>query len=164
MNIDESLNSKDLDNNQKEVGTEQEEEEALVLVQFTDQDDALYCQQFSSQKFKTIDITAKNPIIQIGNRLYTGEYTNNIGTYLLFEEKGEQQQEQSSSSENFDYSGKTFKKLVLTRLFVEEKASNQQEKKTEKQVSFLEINTRASSLLGVEVFFIFSSKIISMFI
>lgn len=117
----------------------EEDEEQLVLIQFTDIDDANYCQHYSN-KFKSIDIQSTNPIIQIGNRFYSGEYINNIGTYLFFEQSSEtnptfrvQQQtdttepnnfsiDKSSESDlNFNYSGKSFKKLVLSRLFIEEK-------------------------------------------
>ena len=120
-----------------------EEEEKLVLIQFTDLDEANYCQQFS-QKLDYINLDSKNPIIQIGNRLYNGEYVNNIGTYLFFREStsssssssttahvanGNQNElidnnsKESSSSKaaSYNYEGKTFKKLILTRLFVEEK-------------------------------------------
>lgn len=109
---------------------ESENDETLVLLQFTDLDDANYSQQFSN-KFKTINIENKTPIIQIGNRLYSGEYINNIGTYLFFEEKNPSTSESensansnsSGSATEFNYSGKSFKKLVLTRLFVEENSS-----------------------------------------
>lgn len=137
---------------------EEGKQEKLVLIQFTDLDDANYCQQYS-HKFQSIDIGAKNPIIQIGNRLYSAEYQNNIGTYLLFEEEtaapagavnSDQQAQQhqeaknssasqrgvgggpssnedaahsnssSSGSSSYSYKGKTYKRLVLNRLFVEE--------------------------------------------
>lgn len=120
-----------------------EEEETLVLLQFTDLDDAQYCQQFSN-KFKTINLDKKSPIIQIGSRFYSGEYTNNIGTYLFFEENKSNLVLPSTSSavednivhsnqefsnklssdeqlNSYNYFGKTFKKLVLNRLFIEEK-------------------------------------------
>jgi len=107
--------------------TKTDEEESLVLLQFTDLDDANYSQQFSSQ-LKSIDISSANPIIQIGNRLYSGEYTNNLGTYLFFEEKDKSAtvaaKTASTNNSQFDYSGKSFKKLVLTRLFVEEQRSS----------------------------------------
>lgn len=110
-------------------------DESLVVLQFTDIDEANYSQQFSN-KFKTIDIEAKNPIIQIGNRLYKGEYTNNIGTYLFFEqlniEKTTNSPKSSATETNqantdnqnlvkSEYSGKSFKKLILNRVFIEEK-------------------------------------------
>jgi activator of HSP90 ATPase len=149
MNIDEPLKETTTDQTKEE----KVEEEVLVLIQFTDLDDAQYCQHFSS-KFKTINIDKTSPIIQIGQRFYTGEYTNNIGTYLFFSEEDKQQQEsaaaattttttESSSSDhhrndtvttteqkiknnnnnktNSTYFGKTFKKLTLNRLFIEEK-------------------------------------------
>jgi hypothetical protein len=115
-----------------------EDDASLVLLQFSDLDDATYCEQFSN-KFKSINIESKHPIIQIGNRLYSGEYINNIGTYLFFEDKSQHQHQQQpptqeeytattttttasnqQQTQDFDYSGKSFKKLVLTRLFVEE--------------------------------------------
>ena len=120
----------------KEVELESEEEEdKLVLIQFTDIDDANYCQHFSS-KFKTIDIQSDSPVIQIGNRFYSGQYTNNIGTYLFFEQQQQQQElttttttqsdsntdsAEPTSDLNYNYSGKSFKRLVLSRLFLEEK-------------------------------------------
>lgn len=142
-----------------EAGTKEEKESlgldannkenTLVLLEFTDIDDANYCHQFNA-RFKSIDIESGKPIVQIGNRFYSGEYTNNLGTYLFFEEEeGEQQQQQSTKSSEppaaegeseaaastngtatpagaaakseYKYTGKSFKKLVLTRLFVEEK-------------------------------------------
>lgn len=99
-----------------------ESDETLVILQFTDIDDANYSQQFSN-KFKTIDIESANPIIQIGNRFYKGEYTNNIGTYLFFEQQQREPEHLTEDSEasKSEYSGKSFKKLVLNRLFIEER-------------------------------------------
>ena len=104
------------------MNQETTEEEDLVILQFTDIDDANYAQQFSHQ-FKTIDIEKNSPVIQIGNRFYKGEYTNNIGTYLLFEQKPEEEEPLSTPETEVksEYSGKSFKKLVLSRLFIEEK-------------------------------------------
>ena len=101
------------------------EDNTLVLIQFSDLDDAKYCQKFSNE-FKTLEIASKNPIIQIGNRLYSGDYINNIGTYLFFEQHDKSVPDSTNStteksSHSYNYSGKTFKKLVLNRLFVEEK-------------------------------------------
>ncbi|RNA28975.1 general transcription factor 3C polypeptide 6 isoform X2 [Brachionus plicatilis] len=116
QNLNQNLENEKREKNQEVIDTEEEiEQESLVLIQFTDLDDAKYCEKFSNQ-FKSIEITKPNPIIQIGNRLYQGEYQNNIGTYLYFEEKKSQQQKTEH-----EYFGKSFKKLVLTRLFVEEK-------------------------------------------
>lgn len=99
-----------------------EQEESLIILQFTDIDDANYTQQFS-HNFKTINIDEKNPIIQIGSRFYKGEYTNNGGTYLFFEQNKLKSEEIKNSPDfpHSDYSGKSFKKLILNRLFIEEK-------------------------------------------
>ncbi|CAF0904558.1 unnamed protein product [Brachionus calyciflorus] len=114
-------NLENQNNFELEAVSEQEiEKESLVLIQFTDLDDANYCEKFS-YKFNTIEITQPNPIIQIGNRVYQGEYQNNIGTYLFFEEN---KSNDRAPQANYNYSGKSFKKLVLTRLFVEERKSN----------------------------------------
>ena len=84
MNIEQQNKKSEASNDQQKTDTN-DNDEALVVLQFTDLDDAQYCQHFSN-KFKTINIEQSNPIIQIGSRFYTGEYTNNIGTYLFFEE------------------------------------------------------------------------------
>lgn len=129
----------------------EKEDDQLVLIQFTDIDDANYCQHFS-QKFKSLEIQSEKPIIQIGNRFYSGEYTNNIGTYLFFEPDQEQEKlttrppqqpsiakqsdkptqpettESTSAGDpadlSYKYSGKSFKRLVLSRLFIEENTEN----------------------------------------
>ena len=140
MNFEEKQENK---TRQKEQVEAKEEDETFVLLEFTDLDDANYCQEFNS-KFKTLQISSKNPIIQIGNRFYSGEYTNSIGTYLFFDENklptaspsaqvSEQHHKEATSSEttnqtnstansnnNYSYLGKSFKKLLLTRLFVEQ--------------------------------------------
>jgi hypothetical protein len=86
----------------------------------------------------SVDINSNNPILRIGSRLYSGQFANNIGTYLLFEEKPENLQDIAqdkkeiniaedaiiqNSVQNFNFSGKTFKKLILNRLFVQQKSS-----------------------------------------
>ena len=111
------------------MSEKKESPEDLVILQFTDIDDANYSQQFS-EKFKTIDIESKNPIIQIGSRFYKGEYTNNIGTFLFFEQQSKKATEENNTNTDSielksEYSGKSFKKLVLNRLFIEEKKLQQ---------------------------------------
>jgi activator of HSP90 ATPase len=131
------------ENNKSSSIEKESEEEKFVLIQFTDIDDANYCQHFSN-KFKTIDIQSDSPVFQIGNRFYSGQYTNNIGTYLFFEQQDSSttptSQETTTSAANkkedtlpisdstevtsdlnYNYSGKSFKRLVLSRLFLEEK-------------------------------------------
>lgn len=104
------------------MSLDDEYDESLVILQFTDIDDANYSQHFSN-KFKTIDIEAASPIIQIGNRFYKGEYTNNIGTYMFFEQLKNTANKEDNPNDlvKSEYSGKSFKKLVLNRLFIEEK-------------------------------------------
>jgi hypothetical protein len=116
-----SSEDKIIDTNQKE-----EEEKQQVLIQFTDADEASYCEQFIST-FEFIDIETKTPILQFGDRLYSGEYVNNIGTFLYFEKTTSTSDKESDHSEiNHKYCGKGFKKLALTRLFVEERKEEEE--------------------------------------
>lgn len=130
----------------KKLEEEKEDQDQLVLIQFTDIDDANYCQHFS-HKFKSLEIQSNSPVIQIGSRFYSGEYTNNIGTYLFFESDLDQKKSTDktastlqsntknsdvlpatsigeSSDLKYKYSGKSFKRLVLSRLFIEENSDN----------------------------------------
>ena len=104
MNIDHQTKTKTTEKSKQasdtittaQQGDNIDDQEALVLLQFTDLDDAQYCQHFSN-KFKTINIDQSSPIIQIGTRFYTGEYTNNIGTYLFFEETNQHKDNAANS-------------------------------------------------------------------
>lgn len=108
--------------------------EYLLLIEFTDSNEAKYAQE-NSAKFDALDIVTKNPIIQIGNRLYSGEYQNNIGTYMFFEQKEgtpsaatdneatlntstASSNAQTESKSSYSYYGKSYKKLILTRLYM----------------------------------------------
>jgi hypothetical protein len=105
------------------------EEEFLVLIEFTDSNEAKYSQE-NSNKFKVLEIENKNPIIQIGNRLYSGEYQNNIGTYLFFNQNNSKisgEEEEEKEEETTSYSGKTYKKLVLNRLYLKPKETQEEE-------------------------------------
>ena len=159
MNIDDQEKLKETPEKDHPLKSqEKKHDESLVLIQFTDLDDAQYCQHFSN-KFKTINIEKSSPIIQIGSRFYKGEYTNNIGTYLFFEETQTSQSSSTADSNkpssgksansasnlhsnennnnnlnnstsindnsNSTYFGKSYKKLILTRLFIEEKPHSQ---------------------------------------
>ena len=106
-----------------------QEEEFLVLIEFTDSNEAKYSQE-NSNKFKVLEIENKSPIIQIGNRLYSGEYQNNIGTYLFFNQNNfknieHEELEEENQASSSSYSGKTYKKLVLNRLYLKPKESEE---------------------------------------
>ena len=107
-------------------------EEFLVLLEFTDSNEAKYSQE-NSNKFKVLEIENRNPIIQIGNRLYSGEYQNNIGTYLFFQQNlvtnKNSEEEIGITTSSSSYSGKTYKKLVLNRLYIKPKEKNFEEGK-----------------------------------
>ena len=136
-----SNNSKIISNTTKNNIDSQSGEEFLVLIEFTDSNEAKYSQE-NSNKFKVLEIENKNPIIQIGNRLYSGDYQNNIGTYLFFNQnnsivKSSEEEffncSQSSTSSSTpatittSYSGKTYKKLILNRLYIKPKETEEEE-------------------------------------
>lgn len=89
------------------------EEELLVLLEFSDKSEATYCGEYSNN-FEILEIESSKPIVKIGQRLYSGEYQNNIGTYLFFSDSATT----SSDSNEFNYKGKTYKKLILNRLYL----------------------------------------------
>jgi general transcription factor 3C polypeptide 6 len=99
------------------------ETEILILLEFTDSNEAKYSQE-NNNNFKVLEVESNNPVLQIGNRLYLGEYINNIGTYLFFEERQDQTNSpkpDSLNSQRIGYKGKTFKKLLLNRIYLEKK-------------------------------------------
>ena len=103
--------------------TLEQTQEFLVLLEFSDANEASYCKQFNNE-FESIDIESSNPIVKIGNRLYSGQYQNNIGTYLLFSE----QASSSPAPNKYDIAGKTYKKLILTRLYIKSKEGEEESK------------------------------------
>jgi hypothetical protein len=115
------------------------DDEFLVLIEFTDSNEAKYSQE-NSNKFKVLEIENKNPVIQIGNRLYSGEYQNNIGTYLFFNQNSTSEEQdalncsqtstassQQQLATTSSYSGKTYKKLILNRIYIKPKEQNIEE-------------------------------------
>ena len=102
------------------------EQEFLVLLEFSDANEANYCKQFDNE-FETLEIETSNPILKIGNRLYSGQYQNNVGTYMFFthQQKNSDDTAPESSAENpkgsFQFYGKSYKKLLLNRLYVKPK-------------------------------------------
>jgi len=100
------------------------EQEFLVLLEFSDANEANYCKQFDNE-FETLEIETSNPILKIGNRLYSGQYQNNIGTYLFFNNQQNNSEETSNNptttESSFQYYGKSYKKLLLTRLYIKPK-------------------------------------------
>jgi hypothetical protein len=95
--------------------------EFLVLLEFTDSNEAKYSQEYNNN-FQIVEVESKNPVLQIGNRLYSGEYMNNIGTYMFFEEQETNTKQDTFNSQRISYKGKTFKKLLLNRIYLDKKS------------------------------------------
>ena len=70
---------------------------------------------------KIIGIGSDQPIVQIGNQLYAGEYVETFGTELVFSEiEGHQPTDavfDTKLDQKLSFAAKTNKKLVIKRAF-----------------------------------------------
>jgi len=95
-------------------------EEELVLVEFAGNtgSDALNQEKIS---FKILGIEKEEPIIQIGNQLYQGQYYETLGTELFFDEVEAGPPSDtlfdSKLRQRLEFFGKTNTKLVISRAF-----------------------------------------------
>jgi len=100
-------------------------EETHMLVEFAGNtgNDALKQDNLS---MKIIGIDSEQPLIQIGNQLYAGEYLATFGTELVFSEtEGHQPTDtvfDTKLDQKLKFAAKTNKKLVIKRAFA--KANN----------------------------------------
>lgn len=75
---------------------------------------------------KFVGLDSERPIVQLGAKVFAGQYLDTIGTSVFFK-KDPQEQEPSDSvfdkqvTEKLQYGYKTNKKLVLKRVFLKEK-------------------------------------------
>lgn len=72
-------------------------------------------------------IDTDEPVLQIGNYTFLGEFKESLGTHVLFEEL---ESNDSSESKQLKYRYKTTKTLEMTRAFLVEK-ENEKESKQE---------------------------------
>lgn len=105
-------------------------EETYVLVEFAGNigNDALKQDNLS---MKVIGIDSDQPLVQIGNQLYAGEYSETFGTELMFSEtEGHQPADtvfDTKLDQKLNYTAKTNKKLVIKRAFAKANSSNENE-------------------------------------
>lgn len=103
-------------------------EESLLLIEFTGNtgDDAI--NQENNVSMKILGVESEEPIIQIGKQLYRGEYQDSLGTELFFREvEGEHSTDtlfDTKMKKKLEYCGKTNKKILIHRAFVENRESN----------------------------------------
>jgi len=111
-------------------------EETHVLVEFAGNtgNDALKQDNLS---MKIIGIDTEQPLVQIGNQLYAGEYTETFGTELVFSEtEGHQPADtvfDTKLDQKLKFTAKTNKKLVIKRGFAKAKNSIEDEATPESQ-------------------------------
>ncbi|XP_041459299.1 general transcription factor 3C polypeptide 6-like [Lytechinus variegatus] len=89
------------------------EEEHLVLIELTGVLDYQYFAK-SDKVCKFLGLGTENPVLQIGNYIFKGEYKKNIGTAVFFEQENE-------TSNDWKYKCSTDKMLEMQRVFLQPK-------------------------------------------
>ncbi|XP_055695438.1 general transcription factor 3C polypeptide 6 [Lutzomyia longipalpis] len=73
--------------------------------------------------FKIVGIESENPVVQINNKFFKGEYEDTVGTHLFFEEDTDHKEQDPLYSRNpkkmYKYMNKTNKVLTMKRIFLE---------------------------------------------
>ena len=109
-----------------ESESEYEEEEMMVLVELNGVIDSEIFTQNNFNKFKVLGIETNNPVLQLENFVFSGEYKQTMGTALVLEE-GDKKVKKcdpvfcKKPSKRLKYICKTNKTLEMNRVFVSEK-------------------------------------------
>ncbi|XP_015921072.2 uro-adherence factor A isoform X1 [Parasteatoda tepidariorum] len=96
--------------------SEYEVEEAVVLVELNGIIDSNFLFQ-EDIPCKILGIDSENPILQLGQYTFAGEYEDTLGTVVAYEPDESQNEEEKK----YKFTAKTDKKLVMKRVFVQEK-------------------------------------------
>lgn len=113
--------------------TQEEEEEALVLVELSGiiDNDFLYKNE---KCCKILGVASDEPVLQIGHYIFSGEYKNALGTLAIFEETGVEKQINTGAGKKVYKELKlkhtTDKKLVMKRAFLKEKSAETTKRST----------------------------------
>nr|XP_014275992.1 general transcription factor 3C polypeptide 6-like [Halyomorpha halys] len=100
---------------------EGESEELLVHLDInTENEDVIFS---SDQELKIVGLESQEPILQLGNQVYQGEWRDTVGTHLFFEEvQGNNENPDPTCSENHEttlsYCFKTDKVLQMSEIFL----------------------------------------------
>ncbi|XP_019751066.1 general transcription factor 3C polypeptide 6 isoform X2 [Hippocampus comes] len=99
---------------------EWEDEEQLVVVELSGiiNNDAMFK---SWGTCKILDIDSEQPMMQVGQYVFAGEYEDALGTCVLFEEGPGKE----GSVPELKYKCHTVKKLMMQRVFLSEKKENE---------------------------------------
>ncbi|GAB0088603.1 hypothetical protein DMENIID0001_030600 [Sergentomyia squamirostris] len=95
-------------------------------------------------KFKIVGLESENPVIQINNKFFKGEYQDTIGTNLFFEQEGNQPEFDAVFRKNpektYKYMTKTNKSLVMKRIFLE--SQDREENRSEEAANSVENSSK----------------------
>lgn len=115
------------DEDEDEVDENIEEEEILVYMQFDTKLDSDLLQ--SHTPFKIIGIDSDKPVLQLGNQVFQGNWSDTIGTAVFFEENPSASSGDPVFTKNppstLNYHSKTQKSLVMSRIFVKPKEQDE---------------------------------------
>lgn len=108
------------------------EEEHLVLIELKGVIDNEFLYNCKSANCRLLEIDSDQPVLQIGNYTFTGQFRESMGTHVLFEELESTDKE---GTKKLKYKCNTTKILQMTRVFLTEK--NKIEKGTKEVVGFV---------------------------
>ncbi|KAG5830762.1 hypothetical protein ANANG_G00314030 [Anguilla anguilla] len=114
---------------------EWEEEEQLVVVELSgmiNSDFLTKCQG----KLKVVGIDTEQPMMQVGNYVFAGEYEDALATCVIFEESSGSNGE-AESSPKLKYKCHTVKKLMMQRTFLSERKEGES---SSEGIEFLQLN------------------------
>lgn len=108
---------------------EWEEEEHLILVELKGVIDNEFLYNCKSANCRLLGIDSDEPVLQIGNYTFTGEFKECIGTHVLFEELQAMDSNDDQGTKKLKYKCSTIKTLEMTRVFLVEKDKAEKETK-----------------------------------
>lgn len=104
-------------------------QEHLVVIELKGVIDNKFLYNCKSANWRLLEIDSDQPLLQIGNYTFTGQFKESIGTHVLFEELDSTDDQ---GTKKLKYKCNTTKTLEMNRVFLTEK--DKAEKGTEKEV------------------------------
>lgn len=103
---------------------DEEEEEQLVMVELSGILDSDFLEKCEN-RCKILGIDTEKPILQVDKYVFAGEYSDTLGTCVIFEEDPDHV-ENDDSAPQLKYKCHTMKKLSMTRTFLVEKKEGEE--------------------------------------
>lgn len=108
-----------------------EEEEHLVVVKLQGVIDNEFLYSCESSNCRLLGIDTDEPVLQIGNYTFTGEFKESLGTHVLFEEL---ESNDANEPKQLKYRCNTTKTLEMTRVFLVEKEKEREKEQEQEQI------------------------------